>query len=117
MENGAASPGRWQVRQCFCRIGATSFVKVGGGLFGSCPRNWPEQQSTAAITMATLEIPFRITSIFHHLPRESLCRQELIETLRSIITIAVAVMGRRHQRELREAKAPKDARHHAGSYW
>src|SRR4029077_7224892 len=27
-ENGAASPGRWQVWQWCCRIGATSLVKV-----------------------------------------------------------------------------------------
>src|SRR6201997_1421652 len=29
IENGAASPGRWQLWQFFCRIGATSFVNVG----------------------------------------------------------------------------------------
>src|SRR5579863_484840 len=29
--NGAASPGRWQVWQCLCRMGATSFENVGGG--------------------------------------------------------------------------------------
>src|SRR5580658_9728681 len=32
IEKGAASPGRWQVWQCFCKIGATSLVNVGGGL-------------------------------------------------------------------------------------
>src|SRR5579862_7816318 len=29
--NGAASPGRWQLWQFFCRIGATSCEKVGAG--------------------------------------------------------------------------------------
>src|SRR6266852_9517484 len=48
MEKGAASPGRWQVWQCFCKIGATSLVNVGGGLFGSCPSAYPAQQSAPA---------------------------------------------------------------------
>src|SRR6267142_5976700 len=48
MENGAASPGRWQVSQCFRKIGATSLVNVGGGLFGSCPSTRPAQHSVPA---------------------------------------------------------------------
>src|SRR5260370_41723460 len=48
MEKGAASPGRWQVWQCFCKIGATSLVNVGGGLFGSCPSVYPAQHSVPA---------------------------------------------------------------------
>src|SRR5580693_2444166 len=51
IENGAASPGRWQVWQCFCKIGATSLVKVGGGLFGSCPDAYPAQLRIAASTI------------------------------------------------------------------
>src|SRR5580658_802319 len=47
MEKGAASPGRWQVTQCFCRIGETSLVNVGGGFPGSCPRANPTQNKPA----------------------------------------------------------------------
>src|ERR1700694_3690871 len=36
MEKGPASPGRWQVWQCFCRIGATSLVKVTVGMLPIC---------------------------------------------------------------------------------
>src|SRR6476659_3729564 len=36
IENGAASPGRWQVWQFFCRIGATSFVNVGAFILPIC---------------------------------------------------------------------------------
>src|SRR5580692_2963220 len=50
IEKGAASPGRWQLWQCFCKIGATSFVNVGGGLPGSCPSAYPAQQSAASST-------------------------------------------------------------------
>src|SRR6266478_6606681 len=51
MEKGAASPGRWQVWQCFCKIGATSLVNVGGGLLGSCPSANPAQHSVPASRM------------------------------------------------------------------
>src|SRR5260370_24406931 len=51
MEKGAASPGRWQVWQCFCNIGAASLVNVGGGLFGSCPSAYPAQHSVPASRM------------------------------------------------------------------
>src|SRR5215469_12392024 len=36
IENGAASPGRWQLWQRFCKIGATSFVNVGAFIFPIC---------------------------------------------------------------------------------
>src|SRR6266849_3372332 len=51
MEKGAASPGRWQVWQCFRKIGATSLVNVGGGLLGSCPSAYPAQHSAPASRM------------------------------------------------------------------
>ena len=51
MEKGAASPGRWQVWQCFCKIGDTSLVNVGGGLLGSCPSAYPAQHSVPASRM------------------------------------------------------------------
>src|SRR5271168_1106519 len=51
MEKGAASPGRWQVTQCFCKIGATSFVNVGGGFPGSCPSAYPAEHAKAASSM------------------------------------------------------------------
>src|SRR3981081_3612183 len=54
MENGAASPGRWQVWQCFCKIGATSLVNVGGGLLGSCERERHAKQSVVASRVAIL---------------------------------------------------------------
>src|SRR5260370_16414594 len=48
MEKGAVSPGRWQVWEFFCKIGGTSLLNVGGGLFGSCPSAYPAQQSVLA---------------------------------------------------------------------
>src|SRR6476646_10282758 len=36
MENGAASPGRWQLWQCCWRIGTTSFEYVGAFMFPIC---------------------------------------------------------------------------------
>src|SRR6202043_821363 len=56
MEKGAASPGRWQVWQCFCKIGATSLVNVGGGLPGSCERDSDARKSIAAERITVLAI-------------------------------------------------------------
>src|SRR5579859_8232224 len=36
IEKGAASPGRWQLWQFFCRIGATAFVNVGAFILPIC---------------------------------------------------------------------------------
>src|SRR6266446_1694877 len=64
MEKGAASPGRWQVWQCFCKIGATSLVNVGGGLFGSCARTPPAEPSANTTRIVRLVTERRATSIF-----------------------------------------------------
>src|SRR3981081_2950403 len=67
MENGAASPGRWQVWQGFCKIGATSLVNVGGGLFGSCARAPPAEPSTNTSRIVKLVTVRRAASTFPHL--------------------------------------------------
>src|SRR5882762_10915461 len=64
MEKGAASPGRWQVWQCVCKIGATSLVNVGGGLFGSCARTPPAEPSANTTRIVRLVTERRATSIF-----------------------------------------------------
>src|SRR5215469_15618765 len=38
IENGAASPGRWQLWQRFCKIDATSFVNVGAFILPICAK-------------------------------------------------------------------------------
>src|ERR1700756_5258818 len=45
MEKGAASPGRWQLWQFFCRIGATSFVNVGACIFPICAERYSDEQN------------------------------------------------------------------------
>src|ERR1700686_1496435 len=67
MEKGAASPGRWQVWQCFCKIRGTSLVNVGGGLFGSCARAPPTQVSPNTSRILKLLTERRATSTFPHL--------------------------------------------------
>src|ERR1700731_2957740 len=64
MEKGAASPGRWHVWQCFCKIGATSLVNVGGGLLGSCPSAYPAQHSVPAS---------RMNKYFMNFPTSTIC--------------------------------------------
>src|SRR5579864_40104 len=53
IENGAASPGRWQLWQCFCRIGATSFVNVGAFILPICEQRCAVEQTanSKAITV------------------------------------------------------------------
>src|SRR2546421_2456914 len=65
---GAASPGRWQVWQCFCRIGATSLVNVGGALVGSCERDCTARQNIAAERMAKRAIERPTIPISVHPP-------------------------------------------------
>src|SRR5580693_3698309 len=45
IENGAASPGRWQLWQFFCRIGATSFVNVGEFILPICEERCAVEQT------------------------------------------------------------------------
>src|ERR1700730_3700063 len=45
MGKGAASPGRWQLWQFFCRIGATSLVNVGAFMFPICANTLAAEQT------------------------------------------------------------------------
>src|SRR5436305_13612933 len=45
IEKGAASPGRWQLWQFFCRMGATSLVNVGAFIFPICQERCAFEQT------------------------------------------------------------------------
>src|SRR4029077_18916666 len=45
IENGAASPGRWQLWHFFCRIGATSFANVGAFILPICEERCAVEQT------------------------------------------------------------------------
>jgi hypothetical protein len=68
IENGPASPGRWQLWQFFCRIGATSLVNVGPIVIPTiCPNKDEAKQvvsprESANLFMAVFSsAPFYIT--------------------------------------------------------
>lgn len=49
MENGPASPGRWQTWQFLCNMGAMSLVKVGAAEPGEFP-DWPRDKAVESRT-------------------------------------------------------------------
>src|SRR5580704_12642318 len=64
MEKGPASPGRWQLWQCLCRIGATSLVKVTLGM----PAIWPRREAAEQKKSADNQDSFLIIPVFKSIP-------------------------------------------------
>src|SRR5258708_22381625 len=69
MENGAASPGRWQVWQCFWRTGASSLVNVGCAPAGSWERDCTARPNITAERMAIRAIERPTIAISVHPPQ------------------------------------------------
>src|SRR6185437_1795346 len=59
IENGPASPGRWQFWQFFCKMGATSLVNVGAVILPICAKRHAAEQNANRIAKARFTRSFR----------------------------------------------------------